>query len=84
MATPSTEISPGVWTRNLGAAVRRHRKLAGLNQAELARLAGVGKTVIHDLEKGKPTMQIDTVLKILAALNIRLEWTSPLGEAGDA
>jgi HTH-type transcriptional regulator/antitoxin HipB len=58
--------------------------LAGLTQVELARLAEVGKTVVHDLERGKTTIQVDTVLKILAVLNIRLEWRSPTGEWADA
>ena len=76
--------NPQAWTASLGETVRRHRKLAGLTQVELARLAGVGKTVVHDLERGKATIQVDTVLTILAVLNIRLEWRSPTGERGDA
>ncbi|MBM4130221.1 helix-turn-helix transcriptional regulator [bacterium] len=68
----------------LGDTVRRHRRLAGLSQAELAQLAGVGKTVVFDLEQGKATMRVATVLRLLAALNIRLGWTAPTGEPGDA
>ena len=30
-----------------------HRKEAGLSREQLAMLAGVGKTVIYDFEKGK-------------------------------
>ena len=62
----------------LAAVVRFHRRRAGLTRVELARLAGVGKTVIFDLEHGKRTVRLDTVVKILAALNIRLTWDSPL------
>lgn len=72
------------WMASLGGAVRRHRKLAGLTRSELAQLAGVGKTVVFDLEQGKATMRMATVLRLLAALNIRLGWTAPTGESGDA
>jgi len=75
---------PGLDDRALGDTVRRHRRLAGLSQAELAQLAGVGKTVVFDLEQGKATMRVATVLRLLAALNIRLGWTAPTGEPGDA
>ena len=66
------------WTLKLGATVLRHRKAAGLTQLELARLAGVGKTVVYDLEKGKTTLRLETLLKILKVLNIRLVWSAPL------
>lgn len=55
-----------------------HRKQAGLSREELANLAGVGKTVIYDLEKGKETLRWATVMAILDALNIELAWNSPL------
>ncbi len=54
--------------------------LGWLSQAGLARLAGVGKTVIFDLKHGKQTVQLDTLKKVLAALNIRLELHSPVLE----
>lgn len=34
-----------------------HRKESGLTRNQLADLAGVGKTVIYDIEKGKETIQ---------------------------
>ena len=68
----------------LGVAVRDHRKAAGLTQQELAKLAGVGKTVVFDIEKGKPTVRLATLLRVLAALNLRLAWSSPLTDVRDA
>ena len=58
--------------------VRLHRKKSGLSQAALAEMAGVGKTVIFDLEHGKMTLQLNTVLCILDALNIEIRLLSPL------
>jgi y4mF family transcriptional regulator len=72
------------WMEALGETVRRNRRLAGLTQVDLAQLAGVGKTVVYDLEQGKPTMRMATVLRLLAVLNIRLAWSAPTREAGDA
>jgi len=65
-------------TQILSLVIRQHRKIAGLSQLQLAELAGVGKTVVFDLEKGKETIQLDTLRKILNALNIKVELTSPI------
>lgn len=58
--------------------IHHHRKKSGLTQKQLADLAGVGKTVVFDLEKGKKTVQLDTFLKVLHALNISVQLRSPL------
>ncbi|MCK4413432.1 MAG: helix-turn-helix transcriptional regulator [Candidatus Eisenbacteria sp.] len=77
------------WTIRLGNAVRSHRKAAGLTQQGLARLAGVGKSVVYDIEKGKATVRLETLMRVLTTLNIDLLWRSPLtgraeGEPKDA
>jgi HTH-type transcriptional regulator / antitoxin HipB len=61
----------------LANTIREHRKAAGLSQLQLAEMAGVGKTVVFDIEKGKETIQLDTLRKILAVLNITVKLTSP-------
>lgn len=66
--------------KEIGKVVRYHRKKAGLSQQEVARLAGIGKTAVFDLEKGKETIQIDTMWKILRVLNITVKLESPLME----
>jgi len=62
----------------LAELIRKHRKLAGLSQLQLAEMAGVGKTAVFDLEKGKETIQLDTLRKILVVLNIKVQLISPL------
>lgn len=64
--------------RDIGELVRFHRKKGGLSQKKLADLAGVGKTVVFDLEKGKTTIRLDRLIKILTTLNISLRLQSPL------
>ena len=64
--------------KTLATVVREHRKIAGLSQLQLAELAGVGKTVIFDVEKGKETIQLNTLRKILVALNIKVQLVSPV------
>ena len=57
-----------------------HRKKSGLSRNQLADLAGVGKTVIYDIEKGKETIRFSTLQKVLTALNIKIAFASPLME----
>lgn len=61
----------------LATVIKKHRKAAGLSQLQLAEMAGVGKTVVFDIEKGKETIQLDTLRKILAVLNIKAQLISP-------
>ena len=57
--------------------IRYFRRQSGLSQQQLAQLAGTGKTAIFDVEKGKSTIQLDTLLKILNVLNIQLKFETP-------
>lgn len=52
----------------LGKAVLQARKQLGLTQPQLALAAGVGVRFIVDLEAGKPTIRLETLLKVLHAL----------------
>ena len=65
-------------TQDLAQVTRLHRRAAKLSRVQLAELAGVGKTVIYDIEKGKESIQLDTLRKILKVLNIRIVLKSPL------
>jgi len=62
----------------LATIIKMHRKAAKLTQLQLAELAGVGKTVVFDIEKGKDTVKLQTLQKILKVLNIEMKFTSPL------
>ncbi len=64
--------------KELATIVKMHRKAAKLTQLQLAELAGVGKTVVFDIEKGKETVKLQTLRKILIVLNIEMQLTSPL------
>lgn len=65
---------------NIHDIIYFHRKEAGLSREALARLAGVGKTAIYDLEKGKQSLRWNTILPILESLNIKISFSSPLME----
>ena len=64
--------------QTLAEIIKMHRKAAGLSRAQLAEMAGVGKTVIYDIEKGKESIRLNTLQKVLKVLNIKIELTSPL------
>lgn len=62
----------------IGKMVRFHRKKSGLTQEGLALLGGLGKSAVFDIEKGKISVQLDTLLKVLKVLNITLDFQGPL------
>lgn len=62
----------------IGQLIRYHRKKSGLTQDNLGKLASLGKTVIFDIEKGKISVRLSTLLRVLHVLNIQMTFTSPL------
>ena len=54
--------------QELGDALRSARKRLGLTQPQLALAAGVGVRFIVHLESGKPTVRLDSVLRVIDAL----------------
>jgi y4mF family transcriptional regulator len=65
--------------KSLGLIVHRERKAQKLRQAELAAASGVGIRFIVDLEAGKPTLQLEKVLHVLATLGCDVTITPPAG-----
>ncbi len=52
--------------QQIGQLVRTRRQANGLTQRELSELAGVGLRLVSELERGKPTLRMDAVNKVLA------------------
>jgi y4mF family transcriptional regulator len=58
-------MSPEMSPHGIGAFVRERRKASGLSQQALGELAGVGTRLVSELERGKPTLRMDAVNKVL-------------------
>lgn len=68
----------------IGRIVQFHRKEARLSRIDLADIAGVGKTVVYDIENGKETVRLTTLLKVLGALNVSIFLDGPLMDRFEA
>lgn len=60
---------------NIGEYIQAKRKLHGLTQVELAERSGVGVRFVRELERGKPTVQLDKVNQVLALFGEELSPT---------
>ncbi|RQO60583.1 DNA-binding protein [Paucibacter sp. KBW04] len=56
----------------LGTIVREQRRELKLRQIDLAGIGNTGNRLIVDIEKGKPTVQIQKVLDVLDLLGLEL------------
>ena len=59
-------------TVDLGAAVQAARHEAGLTQAELAERAGVSRSYLAQLERGRSSRLLDLLLDLLRLLDLEL------------
>jgi HTH-type transcriptional regulator / antitoxin HipB len=71
-STPETPVARIRTSRELGDHVRRIRTEQQLLQADIAGLAGTGNRFIVDLERGKPTLQLQKVLDVLDLLGLEV------------
>ena len=58
--------------KDLGEAIRRARKAMDLRQVDVAQKASVRQALVSDLENGATTAKLDTVIRVLAALDMDL------------
>lgn len=59
-------------TAEIGARIREIRKAQGVSQETLAGLAGTGQRYISELERGKETIRVREMLRVLDALGCGL------------
>ncbi|MEM9113976.1 MAG: helix-turn-helix domain-containing protein [Myxococcota bacterium] len=56
----------------LGRLIRRCRRDLGLRQQEAAGLTGVGTRFFSELERGKPTVRLQELMRVLDRLGLEL------------
>lgn len=56
----------------IGGLVRQRRHANRLTQRELSELAGVGLRLVSELERGKATLRMDAVNRVLAVFGLML------------
>jgi len=58
----------------LGLTIRNARREKQLNQKELGRLAGVGKSQIVKIENQLAIARFDSIIKVFKALNVKMNF----------
>ena len=69
------ELATGTTIRSvldLGALIQGARREQGLTQLDISGLARIGNRFIVELEKGKPTIQMQKALEVLELLGLEL------------
>lgn len=61
----------------IGQTVLRERERLRLRQDELALAAGVSARVVHQIEHGKATSRLDSLVPVLDVLGLKLEVQQP-------
>jgi len=67
------ELRPIHDANELGALIRGRRRELGLTQTQLAEVSDTNLRFVSELERGKPTARLETVMRVLATLGIQLE-----------
>lgn len=64
--------------QEIGKIVQYHRKRVRLSRERLSKLSGVSASAIYGIEKGKQSVRMNTLMRILRALNISIHIDGPL------
>ena len=59
--------------KSLGPAIRRHRELIRLSQEELAARAGLDRTYVSGVERGRRNPTVDVLQRLANALGADLD-----------
>ncbi|HEY9774837.1 MAG TPA: hypothetical protein V6C81_13830 [Planktothrix sp.] len=64
-------------SKDLGALIRTTRVSQKLRQIDLAVAAGCGERFVIDLERGKPTCELEKALYVARMLGLKIEAIAP-------
>lgn len=67
---PNGKMAEITTAAEFGARVRQERKRLGLRQEDLALGAGVGVRFVSELERGKPTIELERALRVALSLGL--------------
>lgn len=75
MKTYTRQTSPAILAarKEVGAKLREMRQHRGLTTSDVARIVGIDRATISKLEAANWSPTLDQVLKIAAAIGVRLE-----------
>jgi transcriptional regulator with XRE-family HTH domain len=59
--------------RHIGQMVRQLREARGMSQQDLADAAALRRATVTDIENGKANFEINTLVRIAAALNCAID-----------
>jgi HTH-type transcriptional regulator/antitoxin HipB len=66
-------MQPGARTaKQIGAAIRRARRRAGMSQTELGAKIGLRQATVSRLERGEAETLLSTLLDVLSALGLEI------------
>lgn len=71
LSLPIGSMSPPT-TEAFGQRIRDRRKQLGLSQSAVADVVGVNRRVIGELERGKPSVQLNIAVRVAAAVGLDL------------
>ena len=66
-------MDTSIITQRLGEQVRAMRLSRGYKQAELAKLAGITRQKIIEIEQGSPSVSMNAYARVIAALGSELK-----------
>ena len=64
-------------SQQIGQLIKLNRKEQGIDQASLASICGFSERPLKAIEKGRGTLSVDKLLKILDELGIKLHVEAP-------
>lgn len=68
-----TRMTPNGYMKDVGQRTRMRRRSLSIDQQTLADLAGVSRKSVSEIERGKATIQMDILIRVLNVLGLTLE-----------
>lgn len=66
--------NPGGADHGIGARVRQARDISGLSQAQLAKLMGIGRPAVSEIETGVRKISTDELISLCEILDVTANW----------